>query len=293
MRAETETIEPEQLIQLVLTEKTAELVTLVTGHGTHGVQALVDAIQMADRLPRLELISILATIAVESEYEAGCFARDQLFEQCNARKRRLAKDVLRVIEAGDQSTQHWLRRVGVDEDSISRFPNWDSEVISISSVPLDAHELANFRMIRRAETRNGIQRKASVQAATLGLLILHDVKLSDDDLIWLRGLRVRGLDLSATQVTGRGLNNLKIAELQYVRLDDCPVSDESLREIDIPTLVELYLNRTKITGQGLQNIRPAKIQQLMLFDTQISSDDLGGLTRFPMLNAVRVNAELL
>src|SRR5262249_20671841 len=98
----------------------------------------------------------------------------------------------------------------------------------------------------------------------LRILYLVRTPISDKGLAYFQGLPLTGLDLSLTNITDDGLDQLK----------------------QIHSLADLVLNTTLVTDAGLRNLVPAlpNLRRLKLYKTRISAQFEEELVRdYPLL----------
>jgi hypothetical protein len=86
-----------------------------------------------------------------------------------------------------------------------------------------------------------------------GVLNLSACDVDDDDLAHVRGMQLRGVDLSYTSVTNAALAHLKdMHALEYLNLMDTFVTDEGLVHLEnMHGLQHLDVNYTKLSEDAL------------------------------------------
>lgn len=118
-------------------------------------------------------------------------------------------------------------------------------------------------------------------------LKLWGTTVDDDAIKRLSGLRkVRGIDLTYTDVTGKSLRTISsFPNITSIRLEGCDVSDEQLAPLEeMPQVRMLYLGQTKVTDEGLKHLRNLKqLILLQLSDCDISDNGLASLGELPQI----------
>ncbi|HWB95997.1 MAG TPA: hypothetical protein VG672_04830, partial [Bryobacteraceae bacterium] len=133
---------------------------------------------------------------------------------------------------------------------------------------------------RWVQSRGGT---AVVEAGRIREISLASTATTDADLASLRGLDLRKLDLSFTEVSDVGLQTLGVAEhcpLAEIYLANTTVSDAGLKSLrSCQSLRKLGLAYTLVRGDGLDAL-PAAITDLDLTGLSFSAEGLSRIARF-------------
>ena len=102
-------------------------------------------------------------------------------------------------------------------------------------------------------------------------LFLRYLDIQDDDLIHLKGTRLKVLSLAGTLVTDAGLQHLlAIPELKHLSLNDTAVTDTGLATVQkMPCLTSLRLRGTAVTEHGVRALRAARSELEIIWDRNV------------------------
>lgn len=206
---------------------------------------------------------------------------------------------------------HWLslRKTPVSQDALERlsalplehfafdFSLNDSQLATVARMS----QLRELRLAKMPITDEGL--RAVAELKKLRLLVLRGTQVTDRGLEYLMSLELRQLDVSDTQVTGRGLAGLKtvralmayniqltdedLSQFQLQRslwelgIGDTQVGDSGVAQIAAayPNLRFLDLQGTRVTNASIQSINQLRrLQALQLARTAVTDEGIAGFS---------------
>ena len=128
----------------------------------------------------------------------------------------------------------------------------------------------------KPETQPDLSPLASFEPGAIHTLDLWDTKITDGDLVHLRGLTgLQGLNLSRTKLTNTGLNYLAgLHGLTILNLYGTQITDDGLMALaGMTQLLTLWINKTAVTDAGFTHVKKlTALKELYIADTAITEN---------------------